>query len=94
MELYSLEEDDARDLFITQTPCVDNGGAHLSSLVEDEMDFSVPLRSFVAGGQNANANYSDISDDDVFEIPCSQVDNTKKSRYVHVNINHGNSFAL
>ena len=40
------------------------------------MDFSMPWRSLVGDWVNQNVKYSDISNDDLFKIPCSQKNST------------------
>ena len=80
MELFSLEDDDARDLFITQTPISDNGGAQLLENDGISKDFNDPLRSIVSESKFGQSYYSYISDDDVFEIPCSQVPKPTNSK--------------
>ena len=69
MELFSLEDDDARELFITQTPSQNKGGAELAGLLGDPLDFTTPCKSLIGDGI---VKYSDISDDDDIVIPCSQ----------------------
>ena len=75
MEVFSLEEDDCNELFITQSCSGDNNSVNssvndgFSGVLGDPMDFASPCSSLV------NAHYSDISDDD-FEIPSSQMANT------------------
>ena len=77
MELFSLEEDEDNELFITQHK--DNVSDNVEPMeVEDSKflgvkknDSAWPCDSLVQKGGCKNANYSDISDDDVF-IPCSQ----------------------
>ena len=44
------------------------------------MDFQAPLKSLVGESHSGASQYSDISDDDVFDIPCSQVQNSTKYR--------------
>ena len=71
MEVYSLEEDDCSQLFITQASPkrLENG-----IVLGDPLDFASPCVSLVSkvdGGMNV---YSDISDDDMDAIPCSQTD--------------------
>ena len=72
MDLFSLEDDDVRELFITQTPSVQKVGSDLVGLIGDESDFSLPCVSLVNQVKNNSAHYSDISDDEIFNIPCSQ----------------------
>ena len=72
MELFSLEDDDARELFITQTPSVQKDGSGLVGLLGDPMDFSSPCKSVVAETKNNEMEFSDISDAEDFDIPSSQ----------------------
>ena len=67
MELFSLEEDECNDLFITQTP-TNNGVSNVSS------GDSVTDSRGDGGHANENALpvYSDISDIEDFDIPSSQ----------------------
>ena len=71
MEVLSLEDDEYEGLFITQSDRIVNGsdGGGISGVVNEgnsnaatslsQADADVPM-------------YSDISDDDAFEIPSSQ----------------------
>ena len=43
-----------------------------SPILGDPMDFKSPCVSIVAQSQGGSAIYEDISDDDLFKIPCSQ----------------------
>ena len=89
MEVYSLEEDDCSQLFITQTsPKRTENGLVLG----DPMDFVSPCVSLVSKVDGAMNVYSDISDDDMETVPCSQVaknENADDERsvyyYEHVN---------
>ena len=76
MDTFSLENDDAKELFITQTPSKEKDGSELIGLLGDPMDFSTPCRSIVGERVNINVDYSNISDDDFFEIPWSQKKST------------------
>ena len=68
--LFSLE-DDYGDMFLTQSDKVINDcDSEKSEILPDPMDFSSPCVSLVSN-QNST-HYSDISDDDLFEIPVSQ----------------------
>ena len=73
MEVFSLEEDDCPELFITQSSS-DSNGIENNSILVDENDFQSPCVSLVSPPkQNAlGGNYEDISDDD-FDIPSSQL---------------------
>ena len=72
MQLFSLEDDDANELFITQTPSVEKSRINLAELIGDGTDFVSPCVSLVDRKENKVAAYSDISDDEMFDIPCSQ----------------------
>ena len=71
MEVFSLEDDEARDLFITQTPkednldVLDNGNFQFGV---DKNDFQSPCVSIV---DKCVPHYSDISEDE-FDIPSFQ----------------------
>ena len=67
MEVFSLEEDDGASMFLTQTPVVNRAVQNLG-ILGDSSDFSSPCVGLVSG----EAKYSDISDDDFEEFPCSQ----------------------
>ena len=71
--MFSLE-DDYGDIFITQSDKVLNDReckkSGISDVLPDPMDFSSPCVSLVSKGNDTQ--YSDISDDDMFDIPCSQ----------------------
>ena len=83
MEVFSLE-DDYSDIFITQSDKVvnqeDNGIDESNGLINDPMDFSSPCVSLVSG--KSDVHYSDISDDEAFDIPSSQKcnENERKTR--------------
>ena len=79
MELYSLEEDEENELFITQTPSESNGVENFGGLIGDPMDFQSPCALLVG---NKKPQYSDISNEEDFEIPCSQVTNKTSDRLV------------
>ena len=65
MDVFSLEEDDARELFITQTPKENDG----NDLEEDNFQFGINKSDFaspcvsVVDAVKSN-QYSDISEDD------------------------------
>ena len=69
MEIFSLEDDDASDLFITQTPSENKNEVVKMGIIDDPMDFTSPCKSLVG---DVGQKYSDISDDDDVLIPCSQ----------------------
>ena len=62
--MFSLEDDDGDQLFITQSPKESDKGGD-SSVLGEGGNFQMPCFSLV------DNKYSDISDDD-FEIPSSQ----------------------
>ena len=64
MEVFSLEEDEGNDLFITQESQNDSATS-VGSILGDGLNFSTPCFSLL------DSKYSDISEDE-FEIPCSQ----------------------
>ena len=66
MEMYSLEEDEGNALFITQER------RNLVPLVPN-WDKSDANSSETGGFVEAIKQYSDISDDDAFEISSSQI---------------------
>ena len=69
MELFSLEDDEGSDLFITQSSPKRNNNVSQNDglkLLPDGMDFQSPCSSIL------NAHYSDISDDD-FDMHSSQI---------------------
>ena len=72
MDMFSLEDDDANELFITQTPSSSNVGIGNSGIMADNMDFTSPCKSLIPDGVQKKFDFSDISDDEIFEIPCSQ----------------------
>ena len=73
MEVFSLEDDDCSQMFITQSSPkrqrISNEEVGNFSILGDEMDFSSPCVSVLSGTNNPH--YSDISDDDFTEIQCS-----------------------
>ena len=73
MEVYSLEDEDCNDLFITQQSPSDksdkiSGEMSANKVLNDPMDFQSPCVSLVGNSQI----YSDISDDEFVDIPLSQ----------------------
>ena len=80
MDLFSLEDDDYNDIFITQTPSAthvgnSSNGAEGKGESEDEDN----------DGKIVQPIYSDISDFEDFDIPSSQIP-AKKPRYVPNNM--------
>lgn len=75
MDTFSLEDDDAREMFIMQTPSGEKDGIKLVGLLDEPMDFATPCQSLISQSVNKNLmEFSNISDDDCFKIPCSQKD--------------------
>ena len=72
MELFSLEEDDGNDLFITQESSYDRNNLQNCDkyLGKDATDFQSPCVSVI---DKFKLQYSDISDDDFMDIPSSQI---------------------
>ena len=79
MEVFSFEEDDGNDLFLTQRSSSDGGNVgenNNKGILGDPMDFSSPVVGVVSGTANQlGCTYEDISDEEDFQIPCSQVAN-------------------
>ena len=83
METYSLEDDDYRDPFITQTSKDDVGNVHNEEepmeednnlfLGVDPGDFNSPMKSLVMAGVGSN-DYLDISDWEETEASMSNTD--------------------
>ena len=81
MNVFSLEDDDCPELFITQTPSTNGGGANLLGLLDNPMDFQSPCASILDRKENVtDPKYSDISDDEMFHIPSSQRNFTAEDR--------------
>ena len=72
MDTFSLEDNDANELFITQTPSNNNDGVKLIGSLADPMDFSSPCQSLLPASASKSVDFSDISDEEIFDIPCSQ----------------------
>ena len=70
MEVFSLEEDDCPELFITQSGSSDQNNGSINeyndSILGDGLDFKSPCASLV------RPVYSDISEDEDFTMPLSQ----------------------
>ena len=70
MDLFSLEDDDCNGMFITQTSPQD-------TQMNDVLSNSVPDRGFITPVslylKRTQPHYSDISDYDFVDIPCSQI---------------------
>ena len=73
MEVFSLEDEDYGDMFITQSSDISNVNSQKSEIIGDPMDFTSPCSSLVTGGNITGNQYSDISDADDFDIPSPQV---------------------
>ena len=69
MDVFSLEEDDGNDMFITLT-LRDDQNRNFSSILGDPMDFSSPCVSLV---NRETPHYLDISDDEFCLFPSFQV---------------------
>ena len=69
MELFSLEDEDYSALILTQSNNVDKVSQE-SRILPDPMDFQSQCVSLIS---KLEQHYSDISDDDFTDIPCSQV---------------------
>ena len=79
MDVFSLEDDDAAGLFITQS-----SPSHVSNVITgNPSDFSSPCVSLISQSSGVELQYSDISDDDAFKIPCSQ-SSKSDTRYVYI----------
>ena len=73
MEVFSLEDDDYGDMFITQSAGVSDNNSQKSVIIGGPMDFMSPCSSLVSDDNVATNQYSDISDAEDFDIPSSQV---------------------
>ena len=67
MDVFSLEEEDGNEVFLTQKARQDTS-VNNYGIIGDEMDFSSPCVGLVSSA----AQYSDISDDNFQPIPCFQ----------------------
>ena len=75
MDVFSLEEDDYNNLFITQTSkeSVPEGGVQSSPILGDGNNFLSPLVSVESNGElNSLGAHSEDKSDEDFEIPPSQ----------------------
>ena len=74
MEVFSLEDDDYGDTFITQTPSSDSNVelSQENQILGDPMDFQSPCLTVLNKDNVVTAQYSDISDTEDFNIPSSQ----------------------
>ena len=72
MDVFSLEEDDYGDMFITQSSSnssqVESSGNKVE-ILGDGADFVRPMCSLVSNVEDKSCKYSDISEDEDFEIP-------------------------
>ena len=73
MDVFSLEEDDCSELFITQSDpkVVQNSGE--SDECNNGASSSGSFMSLLMSSSSDFPQYEDISDDDDFEIPSSQI---------------------
>ena len=73
MEVFSLEEDECPDLFLTQSSVNVQDNNRNNSILGDGMDFQSPCVSLIPAARfdGMASHYEDISDDD-FQIPSSQ----------------------
>ena len=69
MEVFSLEDDEYSSLILTQSSSVSEV-SDKSAILPDPMDFESPCVSLITKSQPV---YSDISENDFEDIPCSQV---------------------
>ena len=74
MDVFSLEEDDCSQMFITQSSPKRAGN---ETVLGDPLDFASPCVSLVGAEHAQGAQYSDISDEEFVQIPCSQPRNKK-----------------
>ena len=72
MEVFSLEDDDCEGMFITQEPSKLQEIDGDKSVLGDGLDFSSPCVSLTSQSSLGAAVYEDISDNDAFDIPCSE----------------------
>ena len=70
MDLFSLEEDDCHELFITQSSSVDEKTDGADGEVLPDKGFIQPVSSYLRPDE---PQYSDISDDDFMDLPSSQM---------------------
>ena len=75
MDVFSLEDDDGDNLFITQESRSDRINDQVQPILGNSTDFQSPCVSLTSQISNTSAVYEDISDDDAFEIPSSQQQN-------------------
>ena len=96
METFSLEDEDYGDLFITQSTNddIDKESECESGILGDPLNFVSPCAS-VVNTVNVNTNaYSDISDDDDFQFPLSQVRNEARRYIISCLLKICNSFPV
>ena len=76
MDVFSLEEDDCSQLFITQSlPKSGENRGLISDILGNGSDFTSPCVSLVNRRSIHDPQYSNISDDDFVDIPSSQQQN-------------------
>ena len=68
MEAFSLEDNDYGDLFITQTPRNIEENIKIDGKEYGDKGFIEPNLSYLKSDE---PHYSDISEDDFVDIPCS-----------------------
>ena len=73
MDVFSLEDEDYSQLFITQSSPKRVDLADNSPILGNGNDFASPLVSLVPKKNEDPLHYLDISDDDFMEIPSLQV---------------------
>ena len=77
MDIYSLEDDEGNDMFLTQEFHGRNN-SQSSGILRNPLDFQSPCVSILG---NNKGEYSDISDDDFMKIPSSQMSHTSVANY-------------
>ena len=73
MDVFSLEDEDYSQMFITQSSPKRVDLVDSSPILGDGNDFSSPLVSLVPKRNEELPQYSDISDDDFIDLPSSQI---------------------
>ena len=88
MEIFSLENDECGDLFITQKSNDNDSISHLSGIADDSVNIASPhgFNANRGSGNFSAGQYSDISDDDAFEIPSSQAPREESMRVNYYNL--------
>lgn len=83
MDLFSLEDEDYQGMFITQSSSNESNTSVNSGIISDSSDFLSPCVSLISQNTTPAPVYPDISDEDDFVIPSSQVQESA-NRYVHL----------